>query len=38
LNYKTLALLSYLSLGFQVIYAGRSCCVISPRSLHCDVS
>ena len=22
---KTLALLSYLSLGFQVIYAGRSC-------------
>jgi len=35
---KTLALLSYLSLGFQVIYAGCSCRVISPRSLHDDVS
>jgi len=35
---KTLALLSYLSLGFQVLYAGRSWCVISPRSLHYDVS
>jgi len=28
----------YLSLGFQVIYAGRRWCVISPRSLHCNVS
>jgi len=27
-----------LSLGLQVIYAGRSCSVISPRSLHYDVS
>jgi len=27
-----------LSLEFQVIYAARSCCVISPRSLHDDVS
>jgi len=35
---KTLALLSYLSLGFQVLYAGRSCSVISSRSLHYDVS
>ena len=25
LNYKNIALLSYLSLGFQVIYTGRSC-------------
>jgi len=38
LNYKTLALLSYLSLGFQVIYAGRSWSLISPRSLHYDIS
>jgi len=30
---KTLALLSYLSLGFQVIYAGRSCPL--PRQGHC---
>ena len=28
LNYKALALLSYLSLGFQVLYAGRSRSVI----------
>jgi hypothetical protein len=47
---KTLALLSYLlSLGFQVLYAGRSCAFIlwrhnyravkhSPRALHDDVS
>ena len=35
---KTLALLSYLSLGLQVIYAGRSWSVISTRSLHYDVS
>jgi len=28
----------YVSLGFQVLYAGRSWCVISPRSLHYDVS
>jgi len=27
-----------LSLGFQVTYAGRSWCVISPRSLHYDAS
>jgi len=27
-----------LSLGFQVLYAGRIWCVISPRSLHYDVS
>jgi len=27
-----------LSLGFQVLYAGRSWSVISPRSLHYDVS
>jgi len=35
---KTLALLSYLSLGFQVFYTGRSWSVISPRSLHYDFS
>jgi len=38
LNYKTLALLSYLSLGFQVLYTDRSWSVISSRSLHYDVS
>jgi len=27
-----------LSLGFQVLYAGRSWSVISPRSLHYNVS
>jgi len=27
-----------LSLGFQVLYAGRNWSVTSPRSLHCDVS
>jgi len=27
-----------LSLGFQVIYTGRSWCVISSRSLYNDVS
>ena len=32
-NTKTLALLSYLSLGFQVIYAGRSCPL--SRQGHC---
>jgi len=30
--------MSYLSLGFQVIYTGRSCSVISSRSLHYDAS
>jgi len=30
---KTLALLSYLSLGFQVLYAGRSCSL--SRQGHC---
>ena len=30
---KTLALLSYLSLGFQVIYTGRSCSL--SRQGHC---
>ena len=35
---KTLALLSYLSLGLQVLYAGCSWSVILPWSLHYDVS
>ena len=37
-NRKTLALTSQLSLGSQAFYAGRRWSIISPRSLHYDVS